>query len=449
MQLVSQCTIRSPLRSSSTHPSSPSRIFLWKLKPLANSPRDSPSATPTAPFAGLRRSKPACQPRILQKPNSNPTPKSPSKSTPTNSSACFWRALHPRHRKVAKMTRYIASGSLFLIAIFAALAASRPPSAASWRLTSESEALVPDAVLRAQIFRALDAAEGAGTDPSISHFKVRAATVVTVSNEEHVVLGGNTEYEVPEAIHGESSLLNHVTTLYGPDTTRHAVRFVAFFSQRCGVSGSCGDCRDFQHAVTDYSHLLIVCGQASDHTVRVTRFADQLVDEDKFAAATPNSLSITPGELAQLTQSAEEARLGGVTLFTTARHTGAAGLSFSGKTYRAAGGDDAAFHYRFPIGGLLQQAATERDYFLRAIVVVGEKGQWPVINYRDRQYGYESSSFNHEAGKAPIALLITDGLGHYRATTFEAALPHAFSTANFMPQALKDFLQSHATPAPK
>jgi cytidine deaminase len=347
------------------------------------------------------------------------------------------------------MTRYIVSGSLFLIAILAALAASRPPSAASWHLTSESEALVPDAALRAQIFRALDSAESAGTDPSISHFKVRAATVVTVNSEDHVVLGGNTEYEIPEAIHGESSLLNHVTTLYGADTTRHALRFVAFFSQRCGVSGSCGDCRDFQHAVTDYAHLLIVCGQASDHTVRVTRFSDQLVDEDKFPAATPDSLPITPGELAQLTQSAAEARLGGVTLFTTARHTGAAGLSSSGKIYRAAGGDDAAFHYRFPIGGLLQQAATERDYFLRAIVVVGEKGQWPVVNYRDRQYGFESSSFNHEAGKSPIALIVTDGLGHYRATTFEAALPHAFSTANFMPQALKDFLHSHASTPPK
>src|SRR5260370_14222172 len=327
MQLVSQCTIRSPLRSSSTRPSSPSRIFSWKLKPLATPRRGTPSAAPTPPFGALRRSKPACRPPILRRPNSNPMQKSPSKSTPTNSSACFWRALPPRHRhrKVAIMIRTIASGSLFLIAIFAALAASRPPSDASWRLPSESEALVPDAALRAQIFRALDAAEGAGTDPSISHFKVRAATVVTVSNEDRVVLGGNTEYEVPEAIHGESSLLNHVTTLYGPDITRRAVRFVAFFSQRCGVSGSCGDCRDFQHAATDYSHLLIVCGQASDHTVRVTRFADQLVDEDKFAAATPDSLSITPGELTRLTQSPAEARLGGVTLFTPPRPTGAAG----------------------------------------------------------------------------------------------------------------------------
>src|SRR5260370_1098844 len=296
MQLVSQCTIRSPLRSSSTRPSSPSRIFLWKLKPLANSPRGSPSATPTAPFAALRRSKPACPPQILRRPNSNPTQKSPLKSTPTNSSACFWRALPPRHRhrKVAIMIRTIASGSLFLIAIFAALAASRPPSAASWRLTSESEALVPDAALRAQIFRALDAAEGAGTDPSISHFKVRAATVVAVSNEDHVVLGGNTEYEVPEAIHGESSLLNHVTTLYGPDITRRAVRFVAFFSQLCGVSGSCGDCRDFQHAVTDYPHLLIVCAQASDHTAPVTRSPAPPLDPHTFPPPPPHSPPLTP-----------------------------------------------------------------------------------------------------------------------------------------------------------
>jgi hypothetical protein len=343
------------------------------------------------------------------------------------------------------MKRYLLSGALFFAAILAAVAASTQSSPASWHLTSESEAVVPDPALRAQIFRALDAAEGAGTDPSLSHFKVRAATVLTVKGEDHVVLGGNTEYEIPEAIHGESSLLNHVTTLYGADATRHDVRFVAFFSQRCGLSGSCGDCRDYQHAVTDYAHLLIVCGQSSDHSVRVTRFADQLVDEDKFPAASPDALTISSGELAKLTQAATEARLGGVTLFTTTRHTAAAGLSYSGKMYRSAGGDDAAFHYRYPIGGLLQQAATERDYFLRAILVVGEIGQWPIVNYRDRQYGFESSSFNHEAGKPPIALILTDGLGHYRATTFEAALPNAFSTANFMPQAVKDFLHSHAS----
>lgn len=347
------------------------------------------------------------------------------------------------------MTRYFVFTTLFVFAALAVCFAAQTAPDSGWRLTPESEALVPDAPLRARIFRALSAAENAGTDPSISHFQVRAATVIEKDGQEHVVLGGNTEYAVPEGIHGETSLLNHVTALYGAEATRHALRFVAFFSQHCGSGASCGDCRDYQKAQTDYAHLLIVCGQASDHTVRVTRFADQLVDEDKFPSASPSSLPISPGELAKLLSAAEDARLGGVTLFTTSRHTAAAGLSYSGKIYRAAGADDAAFHYRYPIGGVLQQAATERDYFLRAILVVGEKGKWPAVNYRDRQYGFESSSFDLETGKPPIALILSDGLGNYRATTFEVALPHAFSTADFLPEAVREFLRTHPPAVPK
>ncbi len=344
----------------------------------------------------------------------------------------------------------LVSCKVFLVVVLAAdcVAAQSKPET-GWRFTAESEVLAPDATLRAQMLRALTAAEKTGTDPSISHFKVRAATVIEKDGQEQVVLGGNTEYCVPEAIHGETSLLNHVTALYGAETARHALRFVAFFSEHCGSGASCGDCRDYQKAATDYVHLLIVCGQSSDHTVRVTRFNDQIVDEDRFPVATPAALLLSTAELAELLHAAEEARLGGVTLFTTFRHTAAAGLSYSGKVYRAAGADDAAFHYRYPIGGLLQQAATERDYLLRAILVVGEKGRWPEISYRDRQYGFESSSFNHQAGKPPISLILSDGLGNYRASTFEQALPFAFSTADFMPQALKEFLRLHPPAAQK
>jgi cytidine deaminase len=316
-------------------------------------------------------------------------------------------------------------------------------SASSWMLTKESEGVVTDAILRNQIFCALDAAEHAGTSPTISHFPVRTATIVEKDGQEHVILGGNTEYDVPEAIHGESSMLNHVTALYGAETTRYAVRFVAFYGQTCGGSGSCGDCRDYQIASTDYEHLLIACGQASDHTVRVHRFMDQLICEKNFPEADASKIPLSPQELARLVKSAQEARLGGVTLFTSERHTGAAGLSLSGKTYRASGADDAAFHYRYPIGGLLQQAATERDYFIRAIVVAGEPGKWPVINYRDRQYGFEASSFNHSEGKPSIVLILINGEGKYRLTTFEDALPHPFSIARFKPQAITDFLKAH------
>jgi cytidine deaminase len=341
------------------------------------------------------------------------------------------------------MVRFLACVAVIFVSLLAVSLGGQPAPDSNWHLTAQSEALATDPQLRGQIFRALSAAEKAGTDPAISHFHVRTATVITKDGEDHVVLGGNTEYAVPEAIHGETSLINHVTALYGAETAHHALRFVAFFSQHCGGSGSCGDCRDYQKAATDYAHLLIVCGQSSDHSVRVTRFSDQPVDEEQFPVASPASLAVSPAELGRLLEAAEQARLGGVTLFLPSQQTAAAALTYSGKIYRAAGADDAAFHYRYPIGGVLQQAATERDYFLRAILVVGEKGHWPVVNYRDRQYGYESSSFNRDAGKPPIALIITDGQGNYRATTFEAALPNAFSTANFMPEAVKEFLRAH------
>lgn len=333
---------------------------------------------------------------------------------------------------------------LSVLVVLAAWWTLRAEGPRPWKLTKDSEALVGNAKLRDEIFDALDAAEKSGTDPRLTHFNVKAATAFERDGKEHVVVGGNVEYEVPEGIHGETSLLNHVTALYGPETTRKDVRFIAFFAQQCGGGASCGDCRDYQLATTDWEHLLVACGQTGDRNVKVTRFADQIVCERNFPEVEAAKVPLAQEELQRLVRSAQEARQGGVTLFTTKRHTGAAALSFSGKMYHTAGADDAAFHYRYPIGGLLQQAMTDRDYFLRAIVVTGEEGEWPVVNYRDRQYGYEASSFNHAAGKAPIVLILSNGKGQYRMTTFEASLPSAFSTADFMPEALKKFLESHA-----
>ena len=125
--------------------------------------------------------------------------------------------------------------------------------------------------------------------------------------------------------------------------------------------------------------------------------------------------------------------------------------------YRAAGADDAAFHYRYPIGAALQQAATYRDYFVQAIVVVGAPGHIPRVSYRDRQYGYEFSSFNGKRGLPPIELILVEQAvevasdaepppRRYRLTTFEEALPGAFSAASFMPEAVERFLDERAEP---
>jgi cytidine deaminase len=317
----------------------------------------------------------------------------------------------------------------------------------NWRLSESAQHLV-DEELAGQIFRALDAAERAGTDPPISRFHVRAATVVESQGQEHVIVGGNTEYQVPEAIHGETSLLNHVATRLGAEATRR-VRFIAFYAvAMCGTSLGCGDCRDYAIATTDYQNLLVVCGQASDHTVQIRRFADAVFPEEAFPEVAPEEIPLPPTELERLVRAAGEAREGGITLFTSAKHhAGAAGLSWKGNLYRAAGADDAAFHYRYPIGGVLQQAATEGDYFIEAVVVVGEPGGWPWVSYRDRQYGYESSSFNRRRGLEPILLILTDGRGGFRMTTFEEALPHGFSTDAFMPDAVEEFLERHAEPS--
>lgn len=322
--------------------------------------------------------------------------------------------------------------------------ASETGSQTPWRLSEASQGLV-DAAEANRIFKALDAAREVGTDPSISKYQVRAATVVEMDGKEHVIIGGNSEYEVPEAIHAETSVLNHVANRLGAEATRR-VRFLAFFKDdRCGSGMSCGDCRDYQVATTDAENLLVVCGQASDQTVHIRRFSEALVSEGDFPLVDEADLPLSPEELQRLVEAADFARSKGVTLFTSSRdHAGAAALSSQGKLYRAAGADDAAFHYRYPIGGVLQQAASEGDYFLRYILVVGEKGSWPRISYRDRQYGYESSSFNLKRGLEPIRLILSDGQGQYRLTTFEEALPHAFSTAAFMPEAVESFLQSHA-----
>lgn len=339
--------------------------------------------------------------------------------------------------------------ALLVVPLFAPACGRAPAPVARWTLAPTSAVQTGDAALLARIGRALDAAEHAGTDPSISKFQVRTATVVTSGGEDHVVTGGNTEYAMPEAVHGEVSVVNHAIARFGPAAARD-LQFIAFYSQSCGDGRGCGDCRDYLRAVTAYASLLFACGQAGDHTIHIRRFSDGLVDEADFPDATPESTGLPRADVERLLAAATAALRGGVTLFTAPEsHLGAAALTSTGRLYRAAGADDAAFHYRYPVGGVLQQAATERDYFVRAVLVAGTGGQWPHLSYRDRQYGFESSTFGTSRRQPPTRLILSDGRGGLKATTFEAALPHPFSVARFNPEAVERFLtRSGVAPAP-
>lgn len=339
---------------------------------------------------------------------------------------------------------------LAVVLVFASACRAAPPAAPAWTLAPDSAVKTDDAALLARIGRALDAAEHAGTDPSISKFQVRTATVVTAGGEDHVVVGGNTEYAWPEAVHGEVSVTNHVIVRFGAAASRD-MRFIAFYSQSCGDSRGCGDCRDYLRAATEYASLLFVCGRASDHTMHIRRFSDGLIDEAQFADATPADIALPRADLDRLLEAASDARTGGVTLFAeTDAQVGAAALTSTGRVYRAAGADDAAFHYRYPVGGVLQQAATERDYFVRAVLVAGSGGRWPQVTYRDRQYGFETSTFATSRGLPATLLILSNGQGGLKATTFEAALPHPFSVARFNPDAIERFLtRTGAVPPPR
>lgn len=341
-----------------------------------------------------------------------------------------------------------------MLVVGAALACARPqPAAAPWTLTPPARDLLADAGLQRRVFQALEAAAAVGTDPSLSKFCVRAATSVATAKGERTIVGGNSEYEkLPEAIHGETSLMNHAINVLGPEEARRSVDFIAFYSDKCGGGGSCGDCRDYLMTTTRWQDLLVVCGRSGDRTVHVERFSRTIVPEASFPEATAEATGLKGPQLAALVEAATEARSGGVRLFTAAtEHLGVAALSKTGVVYRAAGSDDAAFHYRYPIGAVLQQAATYKDYFIDAIVVAGPPGSLPRVRYRDRQYGYEFSSFNRKRGLAPIRLILIDepasGPRRYRLTTFEDALPGAFSAADFMPEAVDAFLSDRSASA--
>ena len=279
----------------------------------------------------------------------------------------------------ARAGAWAALAAGLAIGVTCACAPASGEAPARWTVTKEAKELVPDPGLQARIFKALDAARTAGTDPTISRFHVRAATVFPHKDGEKTILGGNTEYRVPEAIHGETSLMNHVINAVGPEEARRSVDFIAFYGEACGGGGSCGDCRDYLLATTRWQDLLIVCGKAGDRTVHVDRFAKGIVPEESFKEVSASDTGLPGPRLDELVQAAREARSGGVRLFTAPdEHLGVAAVTTSGKVYRAAGADDAAFHYRYPVGSVLQQAASYRDYFVQADRGRGSAGPHPA-----------------------------------------------------------------------
>lgn len=324
--------------------------------------------------------------------------------------------------------------------LYLALIFHEPLAMPEWSLGVESKHLITSQSLLNDIKRSLDETKNSGTNPTISGYNVHSSTLLHTDKGDRVFVSGNTEYETPEAMHSESSLLAQITSVLGRNATQD-IKFIAFVSENCSKCSGCGDCRDYIKSQTDYKNLLMVCGQESDRTIHVKKFIDGIVEEESFSDLDTTNMPISKDELSSLYASALEAKKGGIKFFSKQNHSSAAAISYSGKTYKSSGTDDAAFHYRPPISGLLQQSATERDYLIKSILVVGEKGQWPKVSYRDRQYGYEFNLFNRKVGKEPISLIISDGNGNFKISDFEKSLPLAFSLEWLIPEELELFIK--------
>jgi len=296
--------------------------------------------------------------------------------------------------------------------------------------------------------KASDPEYGPKCDPQISGFRVRAATILNDGFWEEAVIGGNTEYGDPRAIHGETSLVNHALNAYGHEKVRELLRVIALYSS-FGPVTPCGDCRDYLLASTDPQKLVIVTAGEKDPNVQIHPFTDFLAPEEGFDVA------ISPREaVARINdedfyttwfRALSTRHMGGVNLFSPAT-TRAVVLArerppSQPKYYEAASCDDGAFHLRFPVGGALQAAATDGAYFVDFIAVARSDGEMPRITYRDRQYANEADGFNKIAGRQPLKLIL-DGRDVVRMTTLDKALPHSFSTFDFAPEKVEAFLKS-------
>ena len=105
----------------------------------------------------------------------------------------------PKYDKVRRMSRQpelpspilprpgIATAIALAIGSLLALGCRQPAPPKSWTLAPDSAVKTDDGALLARIGQALDAAELAGPDPSISKFQVRTATVIAAGGANHVV----------------------------------------------------------------------------------------------------------------------------------------------------------------------------------------------------------------------------------------------------------------------
>lgn len=170
-------------------------------------------------------------------------------------------------------------------------------------------------------------------------------------------------------------------------------------------------------------------------------YSDGLIDETEFPDATLEQVGLPAADFDRLIDAARTAREGGITLFTGPdRHTGAAALTWSGRIYRAAGADDAAFHYRFPVGGVLSRPRPNATIWSGPSPSSGPRAPGRTWRIATGSTVSSSAASRPCAGGRRRSCCCRMVVERVKATTFDLALPKPFSVARFNPDALERFL---------
>jgi len=278
-------------------------------------------------------------------------------------------------------------------------------------------------------------------NPIFSNYHVKAS----VGIDPNFLRGGNIEYGLCQALHGEESSVAALRSQFGrTDVGEIVLGLIA--GQPGNIATPCGNCRDI--LLDAFSGKLeIVSGAADGGVAVVVNMSEYLFSESELH-------EINVGELSKdIRGRVRKAIISGTRLVNDAyspknvhpERRYHALIATQRHDFVGARDIMCEYHPIYAIRDAIRQARRANDPYVRAVVIVGEDcGKIPHIMYKDRQHLLE---FNLQAEllireeQDPPIYVVTYGrngeLVNAWKTSVKECLPLPFSPSNFGPEFLE------------
>ncbi len=285
-------------------------------------------------------------------------------------------------------------------------------------------------------------------NPKFSGYYVNCACILvskkdgsfTLTEKIYRVSGGNLEYGLCQALHGEESLVSALSSRMDTSAIdRNKYRVIVAFSSKFEtgrVPTCCGNCRDIMR---DYfpSETMIFGGHPRGGRVIVARLKNLLFNDYKVLNKVDSGfLNYTERQIAKCLNLENNIYFPGVP------EPGRRYIAIikGEKTYFGAHDVMCDYHPIYAVRDAVRQARRDNNPHF-SYVVVASQGVVPDVMYKDRQHLLELN-FQQECvtGKTsdPLVYLMTyevesgnPKIKTIRATNVKKWLPYAFSPANF------------------